>query len=72
MVVVMKVDQVSAEQQSRFKIVCIDCGSLTIQTMDPVNSPETTQVLCGRCGAVRGTLRDLHLLARRGDRSFEF
>ena len=54
------------------KIVCVDCGSLSIQVEDPANSPVTTPILCGCCGAVRGTLGELHDLARLGTDSFEF
>jgi hypothetical protein len=44
----------------RFKIVCGDCGSLSIKVADPANSPAGTLVQCGRCGAIRGTLGGLH------------
>ena len=57
---------------SGFQMVCADCGSLSIRVEDPVNSPVTTLVLCGCCGAVRGTLGELHDLARLGTDSFEF
>jgi hypothetical protein len=59
-------------ERSPFKIVCEECGSLSIKIIDPTNLPETAQVQCGRCGAVRGTLGDLHALARRGADLFEF
>jgi len=55
-----------------FKTVCQECGSLSIKVADPVNAPGTTAVQCGRCGAVRGTLAELHDLARRADDVFEF
>jgi ribosomal protein S27E len=58
--------------RSGFKVVCNDCGSLSIKVADPVNAPETTPVQCGRCGTIRGTLADLHDLARRGRDVFEF
>jgi hypothetical protein len=58
--------------RSQFKIVCDECGSLSIKLVDPANLPETAQVQCGRCSAVRGTLADLHALARRGVDLFEF
>jgi hypothetical protein len=51
---------------SPFKIVCEECGSLSIKVIDLTNLPETAEVQCGRCSAVRGTLADLHGLARRG------
>jgi hypothetical protein len=56
----------------RFKIVCWDCGSLSIKVANPANSPAAALVHCGRCSAVRGTLGDLHDLARRGTELFEF
>lgn len=59
-------------ERSGFKIVCNDCGSLSIKVADPVNAPDTTPVQCGRCGAIRGTLADLHDLARRSRDVFEF
>jgi hypothetical protein len=55
-----------------FKTVCQECGSLSIKVADPVNAPGATPVQCGRCGAVRGTLAELHDLARRADDVFEF
>jgi ribosomal protein S27E len=58
--------------QSGFKIVCSDCGSLSIKVADPATAPATTSVNCGVCGAVRGSLADLHDLARRGTDLFEF
>jgi hypothetical protein len=59
-------------ERSPFKIVCDECGSLSIKISNPANLPETAQVQCGRCRAVRGTLADLHALARRGADLFEF
>jgi ribosomal protein S27E len=59
-------------EQSGFKIVCSDCGSLSIKVADPVNAPATTSVNCGVCGAFRGSLADLHDLARQGTDLFEF
>jgi hypothetical protein len=58
--------------KSRFKIVCDDCGSLSIKVSDPVDAPAATPVHCGRCNAVRGTVGNLHDLARRGTELFEF
>jgi hypothetical protein len=55
-----------------FKIVCEQCGSLSIKVIDPVNSPVTTVVHCGRCDTIRGTLAELHDVARRGNDTFEF
>jgi hypothetical protein len=59
-------------EQSGFKIVCTNCGGLSIMLADPVDSPGGTHVLCRRCGAVRGSLAELHALARSGRDSFEF
>jgi hypothetical protein len=56
----------------RFKVVCEDCGGLSIKVEDPTNSPATVLVRCGRCDAVRGTLAELHEMARRSTDSFEF
>jgi hypothetical protein len=52
--------------------VCEDCGSLSIKVADPLNSPLSTQVRCGRCGAIRGTLAELQSLAVDGRDTFEF
>jgi len=59
-------------KRSQFKIVCDECGSLSIKIMDPTSLPAATPVQCGRCCAIRGTLADLHALARRGSDLFEF
>jgi hypothetical protein len=70
------VEMISAEQTSgkqlTFKIVCEDCGSLSIKMIHSANAPADTQIECGRCRAVRGTLQGLHALARRGKDVFEF
>jgi hypothetical protein len=58
--------------EQRFKIVCEDCGSLSIKVVGPANSPAATLVQCGRCNTVRGTVGDQHDLARRGTELFEF
>jgi hypothetical protein len=55
-----------------FKVVCDDCGSLSIKLVDPANAASATAIQCGRCNAVRGTLAELHDLARRGKDVFEF
>jgi hypothetical protein len=39
---------------------------------DPANAPAATLVHCGRCNAARGTVENLHDLARRGTELFEF
>jgi hypothetical protein len=70
----MSVSMASIENtlEQRFKIVCEQCGGLSIKIADPANSPAATLVQCGRCDAVRGTVGDLHDLARRGTELFEF
>jgi hypothetical protein len=72
--VLMSVSMASIENKlaNRFKIVCEDCGSLSIKVADPAYSPAATLVQCGRCNAVRRTVGDLHDLARRGTDLFEF
>ena len=55
-----------------FKIVCTDCGSLSIKLIDPANASDDTIIECRQCSAVRGTVADLHVLARRGRDLFEF
>lgn len=64
--------QQDTREQSGFKVVCRECGSLSIKMTDLVNAPEDTKIECGRCKAVRGTLAELHLLARSGNDIFEF
>jgi len=59
-------------ERSGSKVVCSDCGSLSIKVADPVTAAGTTLVDSGHCNAVRGTLSDLHNLARRGTDLFEF
>jgi hypothetical protein len=59
-------------EPSKFKIVCDVCGSLSIKAADPLNASVSIQVECGRCGAIRGTLADLHDLAVGGRNTFEF
>jgi hypothetical protein len=64
--------QQNTREQSGFKVVCCECGSLSIKMKDLANAPGDTKIECGRCTAVRGTLAELHVLARRGSDSFEF
>jgi hypothetical protein len=59
-------------ERAGFKVVCDHCGSLSIKLMDPINLASATAIQCGRCNAVRGTLADLHDLARRANDVFEF
>jgi hypothetical protein len=60
------------QRRPGFKIVCEQCGSLSIKITDPVNSRLATPVRCGRCGVIRGTLAELHDVARRSNNTFEF
>jgi hypothetical protein len=55
-----------------FKAICSECGSLSIKGLDPAKSESGAIVWCGRCDASRGTLADLHALARQGKDLFEF
>ena len=55
-----------------FKIVCTDCGSLSIKAADPANASTDAVIECRRCSAVRGTIADLQVLAQRGRDLFEF
>ena len=55
-----------------FKIVCTDCGGLSIKATDPANASTDAVIECRRCSAVRGTMADLQVLARRGRDLFEF
>ncbi len=57
---------------SGFKIICTDCGSLSIKATDPTHASDDTIIECRRCNAVRGTMADLQTLARRGRDLFEF
>ena len=66
------VEDTFAGERPRFKFVCEGCGSLSIKVADPLTSPSTTPVVCARCGAVRGTLGELHELAQRSSDLFEF
>jgi len=66
------IEDTATRQRSRFKVVCEDCGGLSIKVEDPANSSATALVRCGRCNAIRGTLAELHEMARRSTDSFEF
>jgi len=68
----MNLEQHQRGERPGLKIVCDECGSLSIKVVDPATAPATTVIQCGRCNAVRGTLADLHDLARRGTDLFEF
>ena len=55
-----------------FRMVCDCCGGLSIRMADPAKSPDSTLVQCRGCDAVRGTLGELHHLARHATDVFEF
>jgi|GEM_PF-1007801 hypothetical protein len=68
----MNLAQHGPSEGAGFRIVCDRCGGLSIKMADPTKSPATALVQCARCNAVRGTLGELHDLARRGHDVFEF
>jgi hypothetical protein len=68
----MSIDMQRGRERSGLKIVCEECGSLSIRVVDPGAAPPATLIHCGRCNALRGTLADLHDLARRSTDVFEF
>jgi hypothetical protein len=68
----MELPQQNANELSSFKVVCDNCGSLSIKLTEPGKAALETTIKCGRCSAVRGTLADLKVLARRGKETLEF
>jgi hypothetical protein len=68
----MNLAQQDVKKRFGFEAVCSECGSLSIKIADPAHAPDDTKIECGRCAAVRGTLADLHVLARRSCDIFEF
>ena len=58
--------------QSGFKIVCSDCGGLSIKPTISASASIDTLIECRQCSAVRGTLADLHVLARHSRDVYEF
>ncbi len=68
----MNLDQHPCQQRPGLKIVCEACGGLSIKAIDPASAPDHATIHCRRCNAVRGTLADLHELARRSTDVFEF
>jgi hypothetical protein len=67
----MNPDRQPCERRSGLKIVCEQCGNLSIKAIDPVNATDLAEIYCGRCNAVRGTLADLREMARRSTDIFE-
>jgi Zn finger protein HypA/HybF involved in hydrogenase expression len=45
--------------EDRFKLVCDNCGSLTIVLPNETESAPLVVLKCGRCGSPRGTLQAL-------------
>lgn len=69
----MNLKKCNPGEQRGFKIVCESCGSLSIKVNGHgTDAPDAALVECGRCSGVRGTLADLHALARGGRDVFEF
>jgi len=69
----MNVDQHQTEGRPGLKVVCEECGNLSIKPIDPASAPDAlTKIYCRRCNAVRGTVADLRELARRSTDAFEF
>lgn len=65
-------DQHHYRARPGLKIVCDECGNLSIKPIDQAAAPDLTMIHCRRCNAIRGTLADLHDLARRSADVFEF
>jgi hypothetical protein len=69
----MNVDQHQPEARPGLKVVCEQCGNLSIKPIDPASAPDDlAKIYCRRCNAVRGTVADLRELARRSTDAFEF
>ena len=69
----MNLDQRQPERRSGLKVVCEECGNLSIKPIDPASAPDDlAKIYCRRCNAVRGTVADLRALARRSTDAFEF
>jgi hypothetical protein len=68
----MNLAEHASGERTGFRVVCVDCGGLSIKIANPAKSPVTANVKFARCDAVRGTLGDLHELARRSTDDFEF
>jgi hypothetical protein len=51
----MNLEQHQRGERPGLKIVCEECGSLSIKVVDPATAPGTTLIQCGRRNAVRGT-----------------
>jgi len=60
------------QERPWLKVVCEECGNLSIRAIDPAATTDHAKVYCGRCNAVRGTVADLREMARRSTDVFEF
>jgi ribosomal protein S27E len=67
----LNIDHHQEVRRSGLKVVCDECGNLSIKAIDPNSAPDMA-VHCRRCNAVRGTVADLRELARRSTDAFEF
>jgi len=56
--------QTAAIAEPAFKLVCSECGSISVKFALPVRQDDGA-VECSRCGAYRGTYRQLHDLSLR-------
>jgi hypothetical protein len=68
----MNLHQHDCRERPGLKVVCDECGNLSIKAIDPARAPDDAKIHCSRCNAVRGTLADLRDLARRSADVFEF
>lgn len=69
----MKLEHSVPNEQPGFKFVCAHCGSLSIKIESLTDAARDVQMTrCGRCDADRGTISELHELARRSVDIFEF
>src|SRR5258708_2006333 len=71
-VISMIVDHVVSTIRAGFKIVCSNCGALTINAVDLTGAAETAQIRYGRCDCHSWTVADLHDLARKNTGAVEF
>jgi len=68
----MNLTQPHCQERPGLKVVCDECGNLSIKPIDPANALDSENIYCRRCNAVRGTVADLRDLAQRSADVFEF
>ncbi|MGZ5873498.1 MAG: hypothetical protein ACXWKP_15455 [Bradyrhizobium sp.] len=68
----MDLNKQECQERRGLKVVCEECGNLSIKAIDPASATDLAKIYCGRCNAVRGTVADLRELARRSTDIFEF